>query len=234
MLNTIKDLFHFDGTVLRNIVGTHLVSNYFDDLSDDPKDWQEAKIATAGAQAFHGTWLQENVIDFVFHQRTFSKSRFSDGSLPVWYGSVELETTFYETLYHVKKHFMAHTPGLINTKSNTPIYFARGVFSTLCQSALVDLRKHTHKAPFLVDKQQYQDTQAIGLKLSKEGFPGIITHSARKKQGTNLAIFTPAVLTTPKHTDDYLYEIDPANLTQTKILEYHTKKVALTITDDTL
>ena len=46
MDNVIERVTNFDAPVLRNTIGLKLGFNLFDDLSDDPLDWQEAELAS--------------------------------------------------------------------------------------------------------------------------------------------------------------------------------------------
>ena len=219
----IEKIANFDEQVLRNIIGLNLNLNAFDDLSDDPLDWKEAGLAADFSNRFGLSELQYNAIDYVFDIRAWPKSRFGNGDFPVWYGSLELETSFYETTYHWLQ-FLKNSPGLIKKKSQKPICNIRTVFSVQCQSSLVDLREKTKEVPSLISKNNYQDTQRIGSKLAKEGFPGLIALSARITPGSNLAVFNKQVLKSPQHQGDYLYQVQPNNLLEVEIFDYQNKK----------
>lgn len=85
--------------------------------------------------------------------------------------------------------------------------------------------------PSLIDKNNYRDTQAIGLKLSKEGFPGVIAKSARANKGENLAIFNKNIINHPIHFNDYLYELNLEKSNYVEILDYSTSKKVASILD---
>jgi len=95
-MNAVIDkIVGFDDLVLRNTIGLNPHRNDFDDLSEESSDWEVAETAVDFTERFTATELQYNVIDFVFEQRNWPKSRFSDGTFATWYGSIELETTFH-------------------------------------------------------------------------------------------------------------------------------------------
>ncbi len=228
MFNSIDRIISFDDSVLRNTPAIKLNFNVFDDLSDDVTAWDVAKQATDLSNRFNNNELQYNAIDFVFMQSTWQPSRFGDGSFPVWYGALELATTFTETIFHWQQTILNDVAQLWRGKKFTkPLYTARTVFNANCQSTLVDLRGKESAVPALTQPSlyHYQDTQKIGSKLAKEGMPGLITPSARQVLGNNVAIFNKAVLKSPSHAGDFLYEITPDNRHEVKILNYHTREL---------
>jgi len=91
--------------VAHNIKSIRVSQNLFDDLSDDPADWEIAqqhelatKPHTYGSpntiidRPFEeADWL--NAIEFPF--RNWAASRFCDGSFGIWYGSDLVETTVH-------------------------------------------------------------------------------------------------------------------------------------------
>lgn len=230
MAELLDKLINFDDTVLRNTVGITFDSTVFNDLSDEPNDWEKAQ--TLSQENLSAKLAVNNMvyhaIEYIFDQDTWLPSRFSNGTFPVWYGSLELETTFFETGFHWKHTLLADAGFL---KKTFPIYATRTVFNTPCVSTLIDLREKIRDYPFLVqpDIGQYQQTQQVGLKLSKEGFPGLMTSSARKPRGINVAVFNKKILQHPKHHDNYLYEISPDNPSQIKVSHLKTRKFIMAI-----
>jgi len=232
-MQAIEKITHLEGQIVfRNTVGLKLNFNAFDDLSDDPEDWKEAELAADFSNRFDCSESQYNAIDYVFDQRTWPVSRFGDGSFPIWYGSLELETSFYETAYHWQI-FLKDSPGLISKKSAVMISSVRTVFSVKCQAALVDLREKIAEFPFLISPGDYQGTQSIGMKLAREGFPGLLFISARRQEGNNIAVFNKNILMTPTHFGDYIYQVDPKDLDNliapVDILNYGNQKYVLKI-----
>lgn len=186
----------------RNIVSLRVSEDLFDDLSDEPEDWQSAivlelqtKPATyvSHTPIIHRPFEEaawDEAIGFPF--RRWTSSRFSDGSFGVWYGADSLTTTIHETVYHWR-HGLLDDAGFIEPG----IRIERRVHLVRCDAALVDLRNAVRKCPMLVDKEDYTLTHQVGGRLHREGHPGLVTISARCS-GVVYAILNPAVLTNPR------------------------------------
>ena len=201
----------------RNIVSLRQSQDLFDDLSDDPADWQQAVDLELQHKPIQ---FQSHtpVIDRPFEDAEFTsavsfcfdnwaQSRFSRGQFGVWYGSPQIETTIYETAYHWRYGFLADA-GLENEQGLT---IERRVHLVYCASALIDLLPKKTQWPEL-QSNDYTHCQALGEKLHREGHPGVWTPSARCK-GTNAALFLPRVLSNAR-THCYLtYCIDGDDIT---------------------
>lgn len=186
----------------RNIVSLRVSEDLFDDLSDEPENWQSAialelqtKPATyvSHTPVIHRPFEEaawDEAIGFPF--RRWTSSRFSDGSFGVWYGADSLTTTIHETVYHWR-HGLLDDAGFIEPG----IRIERRVHLVRCDAALVDLRNAARKYPMLVDKEDYTLTHQVGGRLRREGHPGLVTISARCS-GVVYAILNPAVLTNPR------------------------------------
>src|ERR1700739_4433880 len=184
--------FDFHGDLVRNIPGIRHSQNLFDDLSSDPADWQIAiaaegseRIPTAAAlitRPFdYGT-----VISYTFDSARWQATRFSDGtSYGVWYGSMELETTVYETAWHWYR-FVADSFG----SEDRAITTERRVFDVRCDALLVDLRGKQALHPELLSRASYAFTHEVGRYVQRQGLNGLITHSARC-DGPNGVVFQP-------------------------------------------
>jgi hypothetical protein len=195
LADTHDDLF-------RNIVSLRITENLFDDLSDQHADWNTAielelqtKPATyiSGMPIIHRPFEEaawNEAIGFPF--RTWSRSRYSDGSFGVWYGADSIETTIHETVYHWRNGLLADAgftaPG---------IKIERRVHLVRCDAALVDLRSLVKQHPMLIDKTDYTLTHQLGGRLHREGHPGLLTKSARCT-GNVYAILNPAILSNPR------------------------------------
>src|SRR5206468_2019846 len=97
--------FHDD--LVRNIAGIRESQRLFDDLSDEPADWDIAIAAEAAQRIPTASALitrpfdYGSVISYSFDSAHWQATRFSDASLyGVWYGSLDIETTVYETAWH--------------------------------------------------------------------------------------------------------------------------------------
>lgn len=211
MTVTFDEITEFNRSVFRNIQGILPAFDEFDDLTTDPKAKAYAHRMTDTNMTFATDVLQYHAIDFVFDQTTWHATRFGDGTYPVWYGSVELQTAFYETLYHWHRTFI-NTPEGFSNKAKTSIKTWRTIFTVDCHAALIDLRKKCGQIESLAhpDPTHYPYTQQIGQRVHKEGYPGLLTKSARMTNGENIAVFRKTILAAPKHYGNYLYEYDIA------------------------
>ena len=205
MIKLLDKLYDFDESVFRNVTCVSQSLNIFDDLSDDADDWQQASQLVEDEPKIPQELLQYNAIDFVFNQPQWLPSRFGDGSVPIWYGSQELETAFNETAFHWLQTILMDA-GF--DQREEPIFTARTVFSVKCKSALVDLREKQKQYGFLTQKEieKYKDTQKLGKKLYRQQVPGFLTMSARNYGGTNIAILNKKILHQPCLYDDFIYK----------------------------
>ena len=107
LIDTALD-FHAD--VTRNIKTIREAQSLFDDLSDDTADWDVAAAAEgqqyipSPAPLITRPFDYGAVITFPFVPQHWQATRFSDGlEYGVWYGSFEVETTVYESIYHWRR-----------------------------------------------------------------------------------------------------------------------------------
>ena len=209
------DLFRANQSVdtetYRNIVSLRESANLFDDLSDDPFDQAVAvqaemetkkEIYPAVPATIHKGFAYNTAIAYPFLTEPFLDTRFSDGSYGVWYGSMALNTTIYETGYHIYRAIISveDHPNLIKQE--------RAVYSVHCNGILIDLSGEVDHHPELVS-DDYGFCHLIGKKLHKEGHPGLLYASARA-DGINLAIFNPGILSNPRNHCYLTYIISTA------------------------
>lgn len=210
MMISFNKLTDLNQRVFRNIRGISLGFDEFDDLTSNPEARALAH-RSAARSVFPLNKLQFEAIDRLFEQKTWIPSRFGNGKFPVWYSSLDLATSFHETIYHWHKRYIEGPSGYKNTET---VRAQRSVFTVLCKAALIDLREHADKISH-PDPASYSDTQQIGLRVHQEGYPGIITKSARSIQGENIAIFRKDILLSPEHHNNYIYEY---NFTNNKVI----------------
>jgi len=193
----------------RNIKSIRVPQDLFDDLSDDPADWETAQrheLATKPHTYESPTtiidrpfeeadWL--NAIEFPF--RNWASSRFCDGSFGIWYGSDKVETTVYETVHHWRHDFLADAgfDKLVSQGIRESIIGERKVYWVRCDAALLDLRTRAAQYPDLVHPSSYHFTQQIGARLHHERHPGFVTPSARCA-GENYGVLNKNVLASPR------------------------------------
>lgn len=200
----------FQGDLLRNIASIRDSQHLFDDLSDDPDDLDLAVTAADMARPESEDSLLTRPFDYgaaisySFQSAHWQASRYSDGSsFGVWYGSPELETTVYETVFHWHRFVMDSFSG-----HGSEITAERRVFKAACDALLIDLRGKETGHPELVSRTSYAFTQSLGAWLFEQGQNGLLAASARC-DGTNAAIFRAERLSNVRDVCFLTYRLRP-------------------------
>lgn len=162
------------------------------------------------AAASYTTGLNE-LLDSPFRRKP-EKSRFSDGSFPVFYSSLDTETAEAESKYRLARY--AGRP-----KQSRTMYYRR--FSCRFEGIEKDLRPKLAEWPDLVNSSDYTFCNHLGEEARVSAIDGILTPSARRSEGTNLPVFRRRALHDPE-------EGDLVSLT----LNMATKEVTLAVIDD--
>jgi RES domain len=212
----LREVADYHGDLVRNIQTIRVSQDLFDDLSPERGD-QAIAIAAEGAGRMpseaplitrpfdYGT-----VITYPFANFNGQGTRFSDGlRYGVWYGSLELETTVYETAYHRHRFLRDSFPSM-----DREIRGERRVFDVRCDAILIDLRGKEIAEPRLVQRASHAYTQPLGAYLQGQGTNGLLVRSARC-DGTNAAIFRPAVLSRVRDLCHLTYIMNPTQYTAT-------------------
>lgn len=212
----IREVADYHGDLVRNIQTIRVSQDLFDDLSPERSD-QGVAIAAEAAERIpseaplitrpfdYGT-----VITFPFANFNGQGTRFSDGlRYGVWYGSLDLETTVYETVVHRHRFLMDSFPSM-----NREIRGERRVFQVRCDAILIDLRGKEAIEAGLVDRASYAYTQPLGAYLQAQGTNGLLVKSARC-EGMNAAIFRAEVLSGVRDLCHLTYLMNPAQDTAT-------------------
>jgi hypothetical protein len=201
----------FHGDLVRNIAGIRESQHLFDDLSSDSADWEVAIAAEAtqriptAAALITRPFDYGSVITYTFDSSHWHETRFSDGtSYGVWYGSMEVETTVYETAWHWYA-FVLDSFGA----EDREIVSERRVFDVRCDALLIDLRGRTAAHPDLASRSSYAFTHRVGRYVHEQDLNGLIVGSARC-DGTNAAIFKPGRLSNPRDRSFLTYRLNPA------------------------
>lgn len=198
--------------IFRNIVSLRISEDLFDDLSDDPADWQHA--INLELERKPQTFSSRNpiiyrpfeeaewnaAIEYPF--RNWCSSRFSDGTFGVWYGASLMETTIFETVHHWRNRFLDDAGFL-----QPGVSIERKVYLVRCDAALVDLRDTVPNFPALVS-DDYTLCHQVGARLHHEGHPGLVSQSARTN-GEIYAIFNRDVLSNPRQHCFLTYTTTP-------------------------
>jgi hypothetical protein len=207
----IREVADFHGDLIRNIQTIRVSQDLFDDLSGDARERAVAIAAESQdrirseAPLITRPFDYGTVITYPFAEFNGHATRFSDGlAYGVWYGSLELETTVYETVYHRHRFLMDSFSTL-----DREILGERRVFEVRCDAILLDLRGKEKREPRLVDRASYAFTQPLGAYLQTQGANGLLVKSARCA-GINAAIFRPAVLSAVRDLCHLTYCMNPA------------------------
>ena len=207
----ITEVVDFHGDLLRNIKGIRRSQALFDDLSGDPSDQSvaiAAELATripSAAPMISRPFDYGTVITYPFVPHNWHATRYSDGlAYGAWYGSLELETTVYETVYHWHRFVMDSY-----ASEDREIVAERRVLEVRCDAILIDLRGKERREPRLVDRRDYGFTQGLGRYLKKQSQNGLLARSARS-DGANAVILRPETLSGVRDTCFLTYRMHPA------------------------
>jgi len=121
-------------------------------------------------------------------QQAGHRTRFSDGSFPVFYSALEPETAEAEIRYWFLKY--AGKP----TNPRTA-YYSR--FSCDFDGSIKDLRAMHIDYPNLTHDNDYRFCNSLGAEAVASGLDGLVTPSARRSNGTNLPVFQRRAIRNP-------------------------------------
>lgn len=139
-------------------------------------------------------------------KRGFKKTRYSDGSFQVFYGSLELGTAEAEIRYWFPK--FAGRPAQPRTG-----FYSR--FSCDFKGAIKDLRPKRADWPNLTHDSDYQFCNALGAEAVELGLDGLLAPSARRIGGSNVPVFKREAISSPVILDLVAVTFDPADGTVT-------------------
>ncbi|MFC1881940.1 RES family NAD+ phosphorylase [Thermodesulfobacteriota bacterium] len=205
----------YTGQPYRNITTLRESEDLFDDLTDGDEN-ASAIAAEAEMRVKDRSVLQDpkiihrgfdytrSIIEYPFKNEPYLFTRFGDGTYGVWYGSLEMKTTVFETGFHMIKAERA-VEGL-----DEVVVRERAVYRVKCRAILIDLRGKHKSFPELV-AGNYGFTRQIGQRINREGHPGLLAPSSRYN-GTNIVIFNPEVLSDPRLHCYLTYFFDPLTL----------------------
>jgi hypothetical protein len=206
----IRDVADFHGDLVRNIKGIRSSQSLFDDLSTDAGA-QAVAIAAEGetrtdspAPMITRPFDYGTVVTYPFVPYNWHATRFSDGlSYGVWYGSLEVETTVYETVHHWHRFLTDSFP-----REDREIVGERRVLYVRCDAILIDLRGVERRERRLVARGDYAFTQALGRYLKAQRQNGLLVRSARGS-GHSAAVLEPDVLSDVRDAFFLTYRTNP-------------------------
>ncbi|MCL1635929.1 RES family NAD+ phosphorylase [Luteimonas sp. SX5] len=203
LYDTLTD---FDGSVYRNIVSLRSTEHLFDDLVPDAAG-QNAAIA-ADMRMKPGTpgvidrgFEYSQAIAYPFASDKTVASRYGDGSLRVWYGALEEDTSIAETCWHSLQQLRA-IEGI-----DRPVVRYRAMYRVRARGLFLELRGKQHEHPELLD-EDYAATQGIAKHAAGQGLQGLLYPAARWPDGSCLAAFRAEPLSDPQLIYYLTYRID--------------------------
>lgn len=117
------------------------------------------------------------------------KTRFSDGSFPVFYSALAAETATAEMAYWFRKDYAGEPPG------NRTAYYQG--FCCTFEGLEKDLRPRAPDWPDLVHDSDYSFCNRLGAEARDGGLDGLVVPSARH-EGANMPVFARRALSSPE------------------------------------
>lgn len=135
-------------------------------------------------------WEGEAMLDNFFERggRLGDRTRFSDGSFPVFYSALDIATTEAE-VKHWAPTFLG-APGQPRTQY-------RWLFRCTFEGVEKDLRPQVNTWPDLLHDSDYTFCNQLGAEAVQLKLDGLVTWSARRRQGVNLPVFSRRALRNP-------------------------------------
>ena len=164
----------------------------------------------------HSRRMSDSLEDFIdepfnpkrrIWRRGHYPSRFSDGSFPVLYFSLETETAEAE----VKHRFCSEFAG--NPSGRRRAWFSR--FTCDFQGEAKDLRPMESVWNGLTHGSDYAFCNELGAEAVAVGLDGLLAPSVRKAGGTNLPVFARRALSNPREHSVIAVTCKPTNGTGT-------------------
>jgi hypothetical protein len=144
------------------------------------------------------------VLDGPFKPKPFFRyrTRFSDGSIKIFYSSIESETAAAEADHFVGKWILG------GASTSTQVFLRL----TKCDFAgdVKDLRAKAVDWHFLTSNDWGIECAEIGADAASGGVHGLLTVSARRLTGTNLPVFRRECLSNAVDTEYRVFTIDSA------------------------
>ena len=145
----------------------------------------------------------EEVFDAPFRRkpRLGMVTRYSDGSYPVFYSSLDLATTEAEVAHWFMKSFHGRP------ERRRTAYYQR--FACSFEGTEKDLRNKRSEWPELVRGDDYTFCNRIGAEAIQPGLDGLIAPSARLEAGSNVPVFKRQAVSNPEPRGVVTVAFDP-------------------------
>ncbi len=138
---------------------------------------------------------------FRLKKRLKKATRFSNGSFPVFYSSLETDTAKAEICHHFPR--VAGSP-----KGPRTAYYV--CFSCRFDGSTKDLRPMLEAWPKLID-DDYQFCSELGAEAVELQLDGLLSPAARNENGTNVPVFTRASISNPQEVAFVAVTYDPSS-----------------------
>ena len=154
------------------------------------------------AAGYRPTSLEE-LCDAPFRpkRRLKRKTRYSDGSYPVFYSSLDPKTAEAEVAHWFRKGFGGSPQG------QRSAYYQR--FTCLFEGEEKDLRDKQSEWPELVHDSDYTFCNRIGTEAVRLELDGLVVPSARRENGSNLPVFKRPAIRDPESQDLVKITLNP-------------------------
>ncbi|SRR6266508_5322449 len=191
----------FEGPTLR-LVNQVSHMEKLRDLGLDPRQIEEM-IELLRDRGF--TDDPSDVIEGPFANKSLYKTdqtRFSDGTLRVFYSALEAETVEREIRYWYLKPLLQG-----NVPTRAYYRLARVRFA----GDVKDLRPKVEEWPFLVAENGYDACNQLGEEAVESGLAALMSRSARRPDGTTLPVFSKNSLSQVELQGYRVFSYDPEN-----------------------
>lgn len=145
--------------------------------------------------------VEERLCDAPFEVASPPISRYSDGTIPVFYGSLESKTAESEVKHRLLIRISVY-PSALHTA-----YYVR--FRCLFSGRVKDLRGMENDWPGLMHDSDYEFCNSLGLVAKEAGLDGLLVPSVRCVGGTNLPVFSRTALDAPFKTEIIKFTYNP-------------------------
>ena len=132
-----------------------------------------------------------SLLDVPFDLDRLSASRFTDGTFPVFYASLEPETAESEARHQLAIRITE------KTASFCTLYYVK--FRCSFRGEVKDIRHMQDDWPDLMHEDDYKFCTSLGVEAARAGLDGLIVPSVRRRGGTNVPVFSRKSLHTPVH-----------------------------------
>ena len=127
-------------------------------------------------------------------ERPFRTSRFSNGTIPVYYSALDEATCQQELKFHIQKD--------LSEQSDHVARYSRSFSLIGCQflGKAANLLGQEKRYPELTSPSEdgYPFCQAIGLEAVQKNVHGLLAPSARNRGGTCVPVFARSALSRPR------------------------------------